>query len=702
MIVAEIGQPVSDLPGVGPARAKDLSRLGIQTIGDLLLHVPRGYEDRQTPVPLARAAPDRPVNTVAEVVAHSYIGGGPKRTLKVHIRDESGIGALVCFGRNFLARSLPQGKRIRVFGTFLHRYGDLQATAFEFENADAPPRKFGRILPIYPLGGRLTQGDLRHATETAVQRYGRNVASELPEALRSQRGLLATADALTAIHTPQTMDDARAGQRTLVYLELFFLQLAIGIRASQRKRSTRAARTLPRGLARRLLEALPFELTSDQKRVLEELVRDLEAEVPMARLLQGDVGSGKTILAILSALPVIEAGHQAALMAPTELLARQHAEAAARLFERANLEVRTALLSGTVAPSVRKPLMEAIATGGVDLVIGTHAVFTPDVGFRNLSYAIIDEQHRFGVLQRLALTRKAREPDVLFMTATPIPRTLALTVFGDMEVSSIRTMPAGRRPVETHLARHGNDRKVYEFVRRELQAGRQAYFVYPRIDDTGSLALRDAESMWRELAERMYPEFRVGLIHSRVPDDEKRETMERFRAGELRVLVATSVVEVGVDVPNATCMVIEHAERFGLSALHQLRGRVGRGVYQSYCFLVYDEDLTELAKERLKVMHRTTDGFEIAEEDLRIRGPGDIAGTQQAGYLRFRIADLGRDMSIMNEARADAFGVLERDPLLEHDAHRPLARSLEAAREMHRHSPFSYPESLDAEEEEQR
>jgi ATP-dependent DNA helicase RecG len=263
-------------------------------------------------------------------------------------------------------------------------------------------------------------------------------------------------------------------------------------------------------------------------------------------------------------------------------------------------------------------------------------------------------------------------------------------------------MPAGRRPVETHLARHGNDRKVYEFVRRELQAGRQAYFVYPRIDDTGSLALRDAESMWRELAERMYPEFRVGLIHSRVPDDEKRETMERFRAGELRVLVATSVVEVGVDVPNATCMVIEHAERFGLSALHQLRGRVGRGVYQSYCFLVYDEDLTELAKERLKVMHRTTDGFEIAEEDLRIRGPGDIAGTQQAGYLRFRIADLGRDMSIMNEARADAFGVLERDPLLEHDAHRPLARSLEAAREMHRHSPFSYPESLDAEEEEQR
>ena len=702
MHVAEISQPVSDLPGLGPAKAGDLARLGITTIGELLLHIPRGYEDRTTPVPLIQAAPDRPVNTEAEVVAHSYIGHGPRKTLKVHIRDQSGIGALVCFGRNFLARSLPQGKLIRVYGTFQRRYGDLQATSFEFEDASSPPRKFGRILPVYPLAGRLGQGDLRKATAVAVKRYGCNVADELPQELRARQDLLSTATALGAVHQPETLEQAASGRRTLVYLELFFLQLAIGIRATERRRNTRPARTLPRGMRATLTDSLPFELTDDQEQVLTEITADLEAEVPMARLLQGDVGAGKTIVALLSAVPLIEAGHQVALMAPTELLARQHADAISRLLTAAGLRISVALLSGTVPPSSRRPLVEALATGAVDLVVGTHAVFTDEVSFRNLQYVIIDEQHRFGVMQRVALMQKAREPDVLFMTATPIPRTLALTVFGDMKVSSIRTLPPGRRPVETHLAKHGNDHKVYEFVRRELAAGRQAYFVYPRIDDTGALDLRDAESMWQELQERVYREYRVGLVHSRIPDEEKRETMERFRTGELRVLVATSVVEVGVDVPNATCMVVEHAERFGLAAPHQLRGRVARGRHQSYCFLVYDEELTDLAKERLKVLHGTTDGFEIAEEDLRIRGPGDIAGTQQAGYLRFRIADLGRDMGIMNQARADAFDILERDPALSEPDHQPLAASLEAARARRRHTPFSYPEPAETEEAEAR
>ncbi len=693
MHVAEITQPVTDLPGVGPTRSEDLSRLGITTIGDLLLHVPREYEDRATPVPFAGAEPSRAVNTVAQVVAHSYVGGGQKRTLKVHVRDETGIGVLVCFGRNFLARSLPEGKTIRIYGVFTHRYGDLQATAFEFEDAAAAPRKFGMILPVYPLAGSLSQSDLRKATAAAVRRYGRNVTQELPNSLVERRGLLPTARALEAIHLPASLDEPAKGLKTLVYLELFFLQLAIGIRSAERQRSSRPPRSLPRGFADRLAGNLTFALTADQQTVMREIVTDLEAGIPMARLLQGDVGSGKTIVALLSALMVVEAGHQVALMAPTELLARQHADATARLFAAAALDVSVALLSGTISTSSRKPLITAIASGSVDLVIGTHAVFTPDVAFRNLAYVIIDEQHRFGVLQRAALLQKARRPDVLFMTATPIPRTLALTVFGDMKVSSIREMPAGRRPIETHLARHGNEAKVYEFVRRELAAGRQAYFVYPRIDDTGALALRDAESMWQTLQDQVYPEFSVGLVHSRIADEQKRETMEQFRRGELDVLVATSVVEVGVDVPNATCMVVEHAERFGLAALHQLRGRVGRGVHQSYCFLVYAEELTDAAKERLKVMHATTDGFEIAEEDLRIRGPGDIAGTQQAGYLRLRIAVLARDMGTMNEARTDAFDILEVDPFLTGPAHVPLAKSLDAARAMNRHTPFSYSET---------
>ncbi len=693
MHVTQITQSVTDLPGVGQAKCGDLSRLGVVTIGDLLLLAPRGYEDRATLVSFARATPDRPVNTIAQVVAHSYIGGTSKRTLKVHLRDDTGHGVLVCFGRNFLERSLPAGKRIRVYGAFVKRFGELQTSSFEFEDANVEPRKFGRLLPVYPLAGRLSQADVRAAAAAAVTRYGKNVAAELPACLIERRGLMPTSVALEAVHVPGSLADASRGLRTLAYLELFFLQLAIGIRAAERVRSTRPERRLPRGMFDRLTGALPFRLTDDQETVLRELSDDLQSAVPMARLLQGDVGSGKTIVALLSALPLIEAGHQVAFMAPTELLARQHADAAQRIFSSAGLRVSVALLSGSVPAVSRKPLVEAIASGAVDLVIGTHAVFTPDIEFRNLQYILIDEQHRFGVLQRAALLRKARRPDVLLMTATPIPRTLALTVFGDMQVSSIRTMPAGRKPIQTHLARHGNDRKVYEFVRRELAAGRQAYFVYPRIDDTGSLALRDAETMWRELCERTYPEFSIGLIHSKVTEEKKRETMERFRSGEHDVLVATTVVEVGVDVPNATCMVVEHAERFSLAALHQLRGRVGRGARQSYCFLVYAPDLTDEAKERLKVMHRTDDGFEIAEEDLRIRGPGDIAGTQQAGYLRFRIADLGRDMSIMNEARSDAFDLLEIDPYLTDPAHRPLAASLEAAREMHRHTPFSYPEA---------
>lgn len=689
MFVAELNQSVSRLPGVGPVRARDMARLGIVTISDLLLHIPRGYEDRRTTVPLAQAGPDRPVNTEAIVVAHSYIGGGPKRTLKVHIRDDTGIGALVCFGRNFLSRSLPDGMKIRIYGTFARRFGELQATSFEFEPANIPPQRFGGILPIYPLAGQLHQQQLRKAAMTAVTQYGRMVDTELPESLCAKHGLLPTAQALEAIHAPDSLAQAAKARETLTYAELFFLQYLIGQRSARRQSSARASRPLPDSFRERFVAALPFELTSDQREVIDAIHADLEDVVPMARLLQGDVGSGKTVVALASALSVIESGRQVVLMAPTELLARQHADSAAGMIAEAKLDVSVAFLSGTVPQSSREPLLRAISTGGVDLVIGTHAVFTDEVVFRNLQYAIIDEQHRFGVLQRLALLRKAKQPDLLLMTATPIPRTLALTVFGDMQVSSIHTMPLGRAPVETHLARQVNESRVHEFVERELRQSHQAYFVYPVIDSTGKLDLRDAESMWQRLKDEVFPQFPAGLVHSRLAPDEKRETMERFRSGDLRILVATSVVEVGVDVPNATCMVVEHAERFGLSALHQLRGRVGRSELQGYCFLLYDDNLTDEAKERLKVLHETTDGFAIAEEDLRIRGPGDIAGVQQAGYLRFRVADLSRDMAIMNQARADAFDLLERDPTGSSPESASLRNAFSVAQVEGRQTPFA-------------
>ncbi|MFW6211379.1 MAG: ATP-dependent DNA helicase RecG [Spirochaetota bacterium] len=690
MYLAELRYPVSSLRGIGAAKAHDLAKLGVRTVGELLLHLPRGYENRKEQVSLAQAQPDRPVNTVATVVAQSYFGHGPKRTLKVHIRDESGIGCLVCFGRNFLAKTLTEGRTIRVYGTFLARYGELQTSAFEFEPIERESASFGRILAIYPLAGSLSQNDVRKAVAAALQGYGSKLSCELPTALLERRGLLPTAQALASAHEPQSMREAASASRSLIYLELFYLQLGIGLRSAERAKHQRPSVKLPRTLLTQLRDSLPFSLTDGQAEALTEIVSNLEGPTPMARLLQGDVGAGKTAVALLSALPIIESGKQVALMAPTELLARQHADGIARLFEEYGIDVSVALLSGSVKAAVRKPLLEAIGRGSVDLVVGTHAVFTEAVEFRNLQYVIIDEQHRFGVMQRAALLEKARLPDVLYMTATPIPRTLALTVFGDLEVSSITTLPIGRKPIETHLARIENEEKVFAFVRRELQAGRQAYFVYPVIDDTGTLNLRDAESMSKRLQSEIFPEFRVGIVHSRVGVEEKQATMEEFRRGELDVLVATSVIEVGVDVPNATVMVIEHAERFGLAALHQLRGRVGRGADQSYCFLVYDDGLTDTAKERLKALHTSTDGFFIAEEDLRIRGPGDIAGIQQAGYLRFRVADLGRDMQIMNDAREDAFDLLESDPGLNRREHASLRAALDAAREAGTTTPFAY------------
>lgn len=691
MFLCELAQPVARLSGVGPAKAADLGRLGITSVADLLLHLPRDWEDRATELSFIDAVDGPPANTRATVVAHDYFGPPQRSTLKIHLKDDATVAALVCFGRNFLAGKFPVGSQVRVYAPLQHRFGELQATTFDLEPADARSSWFGRILPVYALAGRLTQTDLRRFTAAAIEQYARDLAEELPQSLLDERGLLSTSEALQAAHTPQSVEQARRGRACFVYRELFFLQLGIAGRSLRRRRRTRPAAELPSGFLTRLQESLPFSPTADQRTTTQEIVADLASAVPMARLLQGDVGSGKTLVALMSAMPVIEAGYQVVLMAPTELLAGQHAENVSGLLARAGLEISVALLTGTVTGEARGQLESAIATGAAELVVGTHAVFTDRVRFRNLRYVIVDEQHRFGVQQRSALLDKAALPDLLLMTATPIPRTLALTVFGDMSVSTITTMPPGRFPIRTHLAKMSNEHKVYEYVRRELDAGRQAYFVYPLIDRSSSLELKDAESTFAGLSSDVFPTKRLGLLHSRVHESEKRTIMTAFRDGRIDILVATSVVEVGVDVPNATCMVIEHAERFGMAALHQLRGRVGRGRFQSYCFLIYDESLTDEAKARLKVLLEEADGFRIAEEDLRIRGPGDIAGLQQAGYLRLRTADLARDMAVMNQARSDAFALLESDPDLADAGNRRLAEALAAADAAGMESPVGRP-----------
>jgi ATP-dependent DNA helicase RecG len=683
VFLREMNQPLSVLKGAGPRVGAALAQLGVLCLRDLLLLAPRDYEDRTRRVPLKDFARFPKVNTLARVIGHQWFGYGRMRTLKVIVDDGSAEAALVCFNRPFLEKQLPVGARIALCGSFQFRYGEIQSSTFEAEplaeGEDLPP---GRVLPVYPLSAGLTQGTMRKLATRAVEGYGKRAEPDLPTEIMERRGLLPTGRAIEELHTPSSMEALSDARRSLAYAELFYLELMIGRRSMARKafrveRGQRAPGARRSGLARRLVERLPFTLTGDQERAFQEIRRDMDAPRPMARLLQGDVGSGKTLVSFLAACEAVERGSQAALMAPTELLARQHAETAARLLE--PLGIRLAFLSGNVKEAGRRALLAALADGEIDLVIGTHALFSDDVRFRNLGLAIIDEQHRFGVLQRVALGAKAREPDVLLMTATPIPRTLALTEYGDLDVSALREMPAGRRPVITHLAVQGREQKVYDFVKREIDQGRRAYFVYPLIESSANLDLKDAVSMRESLASGPFKGLRVGLIHSRLPEEEKRETMAAFKRGDLQVLVATSVVEVGVDVPEATCMVVEHAERFGLAALHQLRGRVGRGSLQSYAFLVYSKELTEDARARLKVMMETTDGFKIAEEDLRIRGPGEISGTDQSGQLRLAFADLVRDAALLEDARSDAFALLEADPGLSSPANAVVREVLRRA-----------------------
>jgi ATP-dependent DNA helicase RecG len=538
---------------------------------------------------------------------------------------------------------------------------------------------------------------LRRLIRQALDQYAAPLEDELPPGIILRDGLAAKAQAIRALHFPASQKELDLARKTLIYEELFYLEVLVGKRALERRKPGTSVRREGRGpenngdfspLQQRLLDRLPFSLTSGQIEAIAEINRDMAGPFPMARLLQGDVGSGKTLVSFLAALGAVEAGGQAALLAPTELLARQHAENAGALLE--PLGVRPAFLTGNLKAAGRSPLLKALAAGEIDLVIGTHALFSRDVIYKNLRLVTVDEQHRFGVIQRSLIMAKGQSslsspgtPDLLMMSATPIPRTLALTVFGDLEVSIIRDLPPGRKPIKTHLARESNEEKVYDFVRKELAAGHQAYFVYPLIEVNGTRDLKDAVSMAERLGKEIFPQYPTALIHSRIEEEEKRRIMDDFRRGDIRILAATSVVEVGVDIPNATCMVVEHAEHFGLSALHQLRGRVGRGPAEAYCFLVYSEELTEDGKRRLKVMLENSDGFIIAEEDLKLRGPGQIAGIEQSGYLSLGIADPLRDAAELERARNDAFAMLEEDPGL------LLPEHLRVAQVLSRAPPFS-------------
>lgn len=668
MFVGELSQGIGTLTGVGKKTREDYENLGVCTLCDLVSMTPRGYEDRSHRICIGRQNPDDGswTNTFVRVESVSEFGAG-RKNVKIIVRDtENNQKAfLMGFNRTYLSKTVFPGAFYHLYGNVTPYGTGLTASQFELK----PVREEDLmvtgdmlldqgILPVYALSGGLTQKTLRRDVKTVLSRVP-HFDDEIPQSLIDKYRLMPLDRAFREIHFPTSDKALSEARRALAFREVFYLQLETKRRPPvERKRQAMDSRTY--ALETKFVESLPFTLTDDQVKVLDEIRSDMSGQESMNRLLQGDVGSGKTLVAWVSALHAICSGAQVAFMAPTELLARQHAQVAANLFR--DTGVNVAFLNGEVHGKPRQMLLDQLKAGNIDLLIGTHALFSKDVEYRNLRYVIIDEQHRFGVEQRRALLEKGIEPDVLLMTATPIPRTLALTVFGNLNVSTIRTMPKGRLPVITYLVDDSKRDRMYEAVGVEMQRGHQAYFVYPRIDDEGNSDLRDVETMYRFLSTEKYLAFRGALIHSRLPEEEKITILNDFADGKLDYLVSTSVVEVGIDVPNATCMVVEHSENFGLSALHQLRGRVGRSTLQSWCFLAYEKNITEDGKKRLSVLRRTNDGFEIAEEDLKIRGPGELAGLKQSGFLHLKFADLEKDVSMMSMARDEVDSILASDP----------------------------------------
>ncbi len=685
-----LATPVQYVKGVGPKLAARLANIGIMSVGDLLMSVPLRYIDRRRVDPIAGLTPGR-LNTVVGTIARAgvtFLGRNRRRIFEVLLRDESGVvsAKFFHFKQKFFEERFQLGRTVMFSGDvsmFGHDPNFIHPEVEILEDGKTIADVAGKIMPIYPLTEGVYQKTMRTIVRNAWDTYNTHIENVFPEALVERYGLADPWECLQSLHFPAgdaDLDALAAGRsnahRTLVFDEFFFLEMGLAVRRQGVVRTPGIAVPRDEGVHRRFTEALPFELTQAQQRVIEEIRGDMEKAVPMNRLLQGDVGSGKTVVALAAALQAMNAGYQTAIMAPTEILAEQHFETIAAHL--AKMGIGHGLLTSAVKGAARKEIFEKCRDGSIPLMVGTHALIQDAVVFKKLGFIVIDEQHRFGVLQRASLKQKGVGLDILIMTATPIPRTLALTLYGDLDVSVLDELPRGRLPIITRLYGEKQREKLYTGIRHELTKGRQCYVVYPLVEESEKIDLKNATDMAQELAKVFEPAFHVELLHGRMNGAQKETIMQRFKAGHTHVLVATSVVEVGVDVPNATVMVIEHAERFGLSQLHQLRGRVGRSTHQSYCILMADYRRSEEARRRLEVMTQTNDGFKIAEEDLALRGPGEFIGTRQSGLPPFRLANLARDVKILSHAREAAFTIIEEDPTLTKEEHRRLKSVLEA------------------------
>lgn len=663
---------VKQVSGVSALKEGELHAFGVFTVQDLLEYYPFRYEDYRLRS-LSEVKDGEKVTVQGKIMGLPVLQRyGKKSRLTCKVMADDWMFTATWFNRHFLKDQLTPGREITLTGKWDQRRA--QMTVSESEFPDKGVIRSGSLQPVYSVGGNITQAWMRKTVGQALVQFGEMIPEILPEDLIRKYELMPRKHAILRIHQPQDSAEGQEARKRMVYEELFLFQLKLqAYRAMNHERLDGVQHTADNATIREFVRSLPFELTDAQKKVELEILKDMRSPFCMNRLLQGDVGSGKTVIAAIALYAAVKSGCQGAFMVPTEILAEQHVRSLTKLFEPFGITV--GLLTGSVTGRRRKDLLAALQMGLIDVVVGTHALIQEEVYFRSLSLVVTDEQHRFGVNQRSILRRKGFNPDVLTMTATPIPRTLAITAFGDMDVSTLSERPKGRKPISSYWVKHDKMDRVLGFISREIGQGRQAYLICPLIEESEKLDVQNAIDLYVSMSQA-FPDFKVGLLHGRMTAAEKEEVMREFYANEVQLLVSTTVVEVGVDVPNATLMIIMDADRFGLSQLHQLRGRVGRGEHASYCVLIADPK-SEVGQERMKVMTETDDGFEVARRDLELRGPGDFFGTKQSGVPEFRIADMVSDFAVLEAAREDAASLVGEEAFWTSPVYSPLRHYLQ-------------------------
>ena len=662
--MVDLEKDVKYIKGVGPNRVKLLNKLGIFTLKDLITYYPRTYEDRSKPKNIIECINGE------EALIEAYATGRVsdvrlrgKTMQKLVIRDETGVATAVWFNQSYLKNKFEIGRKYTFYGKINNNFGRITITSPVF---DEEGRNFntGKIIPIYPLTFNLSQNTIRKIIENAIKEIDGKLEETLPEYILKEYKLEGINQATKEIHFPKEFKDFNNARNRLVFEELLTMQLALLELKNSYMSEEKGIKFSKDAHMSDIINKLPFKLTNAQRRVLEEIDNDMESDKPMNRLLQGDVGSGKTVIAMCSAYKAVKCGYQATIMAPTAILATQHLESFKNIFD--ELNIKCELLISAMTKKKKTELLERLSKGEIDILIGTHALLQENVEFKNLGLVVTDEQHRFGVKQRTTIVEKGQNPDVLVMTATPIPRTLALILYGDLDISIIDELPPNRKKIDTFAVTKGMEERINNFIKLQLKEGRQAYIVCPLVEENEELDLKSVEKLYEKCKTETFPEYKVEYIHGKMKAKDKDDIMMRFKNKEIDILISTTVIEVGVDVPNANIMVIEDAQRFGLAQLHQLRGRVGRGEYKSYCILKY-EGKGETVRKRMKVMCDTNDGFIISEKDLELRGSGDFFGTMQHGLPEFKIANLFEDMNILKVAQETAIKIINRDPKLQQE-----------------------------------